>query len=119
MQFTLAGIPFTIDLTQVILGIVVLLLGGGVGWFTAEYRKLKDSKYGPYFKILIGALCDAAEQWYEGPDQGKAKLEWVLTQAAQEAAKLGIPFDAVAVTAVVEDYVTKVINAGQDKTAKG
>jgi len=107
------------DLTQVVIAVVGLVLGGLVVWLIAEYRKLKDSPYGDYFKILVGALADAAEKWYDGPAQGKAKLEWVLEQAAQEAAKMGIPFDAVAVTALIEEYVDKVINAGKDKSAKG
>lgn len=100
-------------LTKVILAVAALILGAVVTWLISAYNQAKSGPYGVYFKYLVGALCDAAEVWFDGPGMGKQKLEWVIGLLETEAAKNGIPFDAVAVSAMIEQYVDEVINAGK------
>lgn len=82
-----------------------------------EYVKSKSkaSGYGWAVNMAIEAGCEMAEKMFQS-GEGQKKLEFVLQYAEDEAKRMGIKFDKVQATEIINKYVEDVINAARKVT---
>ena len=92
------------DITDIVVALVGAILGAATVWITLR-KASSNTDQDIMLGVFVEAACLAAEKLFSGKARGAEKLSFVLKMIEAETAKLGIRFDAYAVTKLVEEFV--------------
>jgi 5-bromo-4-chloroindolyl phosphate hydrolysis protein len=74
-----------------------------MNWFTKLFKKEQYP-----LQLMVEALCDAAELWFDEPNTGKTKKEWVIDLLKKDYKTFGKELDETKASKMIDDYVEEV-----------